>query len=95
MRRTFKSPFGETRVDGSVHVHDGLRFYVLDGEELITGDSRGVTLDDSAREVSEPDRAARARRLFEGFEGRFMSLELHERDDPETLEKLRALGYVP
>ncbi len=95
MRRTFETPYHERRTDGSVHVHDGLRFYVLDGEDLVTGGGQGaITRNDSAEELTDPERIAGARSLFRGFEQTFAAQMLHSREDPETLEKLRALGYV-
>jgi arylsulfatase A-like enzyme len=95
MRRTYQTPFRELRTDGSVHVHDGLRFYVLDGPDLITGDSQGpLTLNDTSEPLADPDRAEAARRLFAQFEKEFVT-EVRARDDEETLERLRALGYVP
>lgn len=94
MRRTFKTPYRELRVDGSVYVHDGLRFYVLDGQDLITGDSQGpITLNDAADVPADPDRAEAARRLFARFEQEFVT-DVQTREGEETLEKLRALGYV-
>jgi hypothetical protein len=94
MRRTFQTPYRELRTDGSVYVHDGLRFYVLAGQDLITGNSRGpVTLNDAEEELADPDRAETARRLFARFEREFVP-GVRGREDDETLEKLQALGYV-
>jgi arylsulfatase A-like enzyme len=95
MRRTFDTPFRERRTDGSVHVLEGLRFYVLDGQDLVTGNGQGaVTLNDSSEELADPERAASARQLFAEFEEQFMAVTLRSRDDEETLKKLEALGYV-
>jgi arylsulfatase A-like enzyme len=95
MRRTFKRIVHERRTDGSVHVHDGLRFYVLGGHDLVTGNSTGtLTRNDSSEEVTDPEEAAAARQLFAEFEEQFATMELLAREDAETLEKLEALGYV-
>ena len=95
MRRTFDRITHERRIDGSVHVLEGLRFYVLDGQDLVTGNGQGaVTLNDSSEELADPERAASARQLFAEFEEQFMAVTLRSRDDEETLKKLEALGYV-
>ncbi len=95
MRRAFDRITHERRIDGSVHVLEGLRFYVLDGQDLVTGNGQGaVTLNDSSEELADPERAASARQLFAEFEEQFMAVTLRSRDDEETLKKLEALGYV-
>ena len=43
--------------------------------------------------AEEPDRVAAMRALLDGFDG-YVREELGEAADPETLERLKALGYV-
>jgi hypothetical protein len=71
-----------------------MRFYVLDGQDLITGNSQDpLTLNDTAEPLTDPERTEVARRLFARFESDFVP-GVRAREDDETLERLRALGYV-
>lgn len=95
MRRTFLHPFHERRVDGTTVVHDGLKFYLLDGEDLLTGNSRGPLTRNDTDELVPPQEAAQAQELFARFEEALVGREGASIEDDEALEKLRALGYVP
>jgi arylsulfatase A-like enzyme len=95
MRRVFDHGVQETRIDGTVHELEALRFYALVGQDLLTGSSQGpITRNDSSEEVTVEAEAAAARKLFAGFEEQLMGAAIRGRDDEETREKLQALGYV-
>jgi hypothetical protein len=92
MRRTFAEPYEDIRMDGTVRVVDGLRFYlVADGREYV-GDASEVAAND--RQPLDPKLRERLSRLFSSFGAELEGSVRHELLDPETLEALEALGYA-
>jgi arylsulfatase A-like enzyme len=93
MQRPFIEPFREIRLDGSVHVLEGLRFFSVIDDRLYLGNSEEVVLDDLSPGEPEAERVAELREQFRGFEDQMADPDLSLVDE-EVLEQMRALGYV-
>lgn len=94
MRRTFAEPYPDARTDGVVDTITGHNFYVVDGERMLTGDGRTVRERDvPGTELTDPQ-AEKVQRLFASFGAELDASVAEELTDPETLRKLRELGYV-
>ncbi len=93
MRRIFMEPFTETRLDGSVHTIEGLRFFSVIGDRIYMGNSQEIVLDDMDPREPEADRVAELEVLFREFEDEIVDPDLSLVDD-EMIEQMRALGYV-
>ena len=91
--QTSEPPYAATRVDGSIVMHDGLKFYVVDGETVYTGNEDEVTLGDGGA-TAPGSVTADLTTLFGAFRQEYEGVDLDELTDPETLRKLEELGYV-
>lgn len=94
MRRTYREPYEDRRLDGSVHVLEGHLFYFVNEEgELYRGSREEVIPPAGAAALAEGE-AHRLRALFGGFEDEFVDQQAEVGVDPEVEKGLRALGYV-
>jgi hypothetical protein len=94
MRRTFANPYPERRIDGSIHVIAGSRFYAVDGDRLLTGDEAAITLGDLPRRPADDARSERVKQMFGRFQQELAAVSTSERLDDETRAALEALGYA-
>lgn len=96
MRRTYDEPFAETRIDLVDHVIDPAArlFFAVDGEQTLVGNRDRITLGDEGPELEDAGLAERLKLLFNAFEAELDNAGMEELLDEETLQKLRALGYV-
>jgi arylsulfatase A-like enzyme len=95
MRRTYETPYEERRLDGSVHTFDGPEFYAVEEGQIVVGDRQGLTASDTSSLNASSGSEERLVRLFSGFEATLRTPKEVGTTDEETLEKLKALGYVP
>lgn len=94
MRRTYNTPYEESRLDGSVHTIHGFRFFAIVGDDMYTGDARNLTLADGEQTVAQSEHTAGLSDRFRRFEEAYVNPNLAKTVDEETIEGLRALGYV-
>jgi len=94
MRQTFREPYPDQRLDGSVVTIDGLLFFAVDeGGELYRGDRNGI---DGLGSAASSDEVRSLRRLFASFEEALGNADASdETGDAEVRKALEALGYVP
>jgi arylsulfatase A-like enzyme len=93
MRRTFDSPYEELRLDGLWHVIDSQIFYFVDNaSNVLLGNGRQLDVD--SKDGIDPQRRLQVLALFRSFEETLSAGGAPLNDDPETLEALRALGYL-
>lgn len=93
MQRPFLEPNREIRLDGSVHIVEGLRFFsVIDGS-LYMGNSQEVVLEDPNPGELEAERVAELKDLFRKLEDEMVDPETSPMDD-EVIEQMKALGYI-
>jgi len=95
MRRTYETPYEERRLDGSVHTFDGPEFYAVEEGQIVVGDQLGLTASDTSSLDASSGSEERLVRLFSQFEAILRTSKEVGATDEETLEKLKALGYVP
>ena len=94
MRRTYRQPFEDQRLDGSMVVIKGRLFFAVDEQGALYRGNRDGFEQHSATPVSS-GKARSLRGLFRSFEESLVRLAReHQALDPEIEEKLRALGYV-
>ena len=92
MRRTFAEPYEDIRIDGSVELVEGLRFYLVqDGREYV-GSASEVFANDG--EPVAPERRDEAAALFEVFASELDTSPGGELLDRQTQQALEALGYA-
>lgn len=95
MRRTYETPYEERRLDGSVHTFDGPEFYAVEEGQIVVGDRQGLTASDMSSLDASSGSEERLVLLFSQFEATLRTSKEVGATDEETLEKLKALGYVP
>ena len=89
MRRTYEEPWREKRMDGNSYLIDGYLFFNVDSNGYHTRGNSQMLLDPVPEEKSISLKSAFA--LFEESIRQFGSKPI---TDEDTLDKLRALGYV-
>ena len=95
MRRTYTKPYIDRRLDGSVHVIDGLLFYVVDGSgELLRGNGDALMATAGAVTKLSAEEGQRLRGLFGGFEQELSRTQAEVDLEPGVGDALRTLGYV-
>ena len=97
MRRTFpQKPYYEHRIDGSVVKidEDARRFFLVEDGTIYAGGTDPVSIDDSEQPLADRAKAAELQELFDSFSAAFNAVGFKEIDNAETLEKLKAMGYI-
>jgi arylsulfatase A-like enzyme len=96
MRRTYDEGFTEMRVDGQREViqADDRRYYLVEDGVCYAGGTGIVSIDDSDVALGDPAVEQRLQQLFDSFTADFNTRGYQVLDDAETLEKLRAMGYL-
>lgn len=96
MRRTYAQPYTEVRIDRTEHVITPAdhKFFLVEGDAVFTGNGRKVWLGDGDVPVADVAKADALRALFATWESALEGVRFEEVVDPETLRKLRELGYA-
>ena len=95
MRRTYKEPYQDRRLDGSVEEIAGHLFFFLNEKgELFRGNRDALLQPTENESALAPEEAQRLRQLFGEFENELARNQAEGDPDPEAKEKLKALGYV-
>ena len=96
MRRIWEDRYVELRVDGTrvVIEPEHRRFFLVDDEGFYAGGTGGVSLDDSEVPLDDTAKAAELEQLFDSFAADFNARGYRQIDDADTIDKLRAMGYI-
>ena len=89
-----KGSVRESRADGTMGMIEGPRFFVVDQEGILTGDSELILRDDELEANLDSGRANEIQLLFRTFQTELDGGDIDALEDEETLEALRAMGYV-
>lgn len=96
MRRTYEEGFTEMRVDGRREIieADDRRYYLIEDGVCYAGGTGIVSIDDSEVALGDPAKERQLQQLFDSFTADFNTRGYRILDDAETVEKLRAMGYI-
>ena len=94
MRRTFDAATNDFLVDGTELPLPRVRFFLAEGEMIVSGDGTDVAVEDTSRLPASP-RLESTRALFAGLEERLTELGAAPKLGDEAREGLEALGYLP
>jgi hypothetical protein len=94
MRRTFDEATNDFLVDGTELPLPRVRFFLAEGEMIVSGDGTNVEVEDASRLPAAP-RLESTRALFAGLEERLSELGAAPELGDEAREGLEALGYLP
>lgn len=91
MRRSFEEAQSEMLLDGQIRRIVGHRFYFIEGERIVRGNSEALSVEGPALSSTQEEGL---RKLFGTLEASVESLDSTEILDAETQEALRSLGYA-
>jgi hypothetical protein len=96
MRRIYDERYTELRADGRMEVIEpgDRRYYLIENGVCYAGGTGGASLDDSEIALADAVKAQELQALFDSFTSDFNQRGYKVLDDAETLEKLRAMGYI-
>ncbi len=94
MRRTYREPYRDRRLDGSMVLLDHNLFYLVDRDgKIYRGNSGMLIPPDPGTELPE-EFQRQLTQLFSTFEEQLAGRSTEELLDDETRDALRSLGYV-
>lgn len=94
MRRTYREPFRDRRLDGSVVLLDHNLYYLADRDGKIYRGNAGMLVPPAPGDEIPEEMQRQLTRLFSTFEDELAGRATEELIDDETRDALRALGYV-
>jgi arylsulfatase A-like enzyme len=94
MRRTFDAATNDLLVDGTDLPLPRVRFFLAEGEMIVSGDGTNVAAEATSKLPASP-RLESTRALFAGLEERLSELGAAPDLGDEAREGLEALGYLP
>lgn len=94
MRRTYRKPFLDRRLDGSVVVLDHDLFYLADRDGKIYRGNAGLLMPPDPGVSLSEDLRRQLSHLFTTFEDELAGRTTEELTDDETRDALKSLGYV-
>ena len=86
---------GESIFINEFSADGGPEFYAVEEGQIVVGDRQGLTASDTSSLDASSGSEERLVRLFSQFEATLRTSKEVGATDEETLEKLKALGYVP